>query len=333
VNEPNTQDEGGDRILIVGAVEEPHVEAVGRRCRDFGAECKVLSEDAYLSFRLDGDRAHRAKRAAGSEISRRRPPTAIWWRLKPGYFRAETMDLRNGFMRREWNHALDSLECYFPSARWINPRSVDRLIRHKPNQLLLARRAGLVTPATLVSNDPREVLDFIDQQPGRRCIYKPFSWFSEPPNRQLFTNIVDREFIRSHAPEVRRAPGIYQRIVEKAYELRITIVDRELFPVRIESQSRQESALDWRRQQDIPYYIETSLPEPLIQRLTQFHVSAGLIYGAYDMIVTPSKEYVFLEVNPVGQWLWLEEETGLQISDAVARFLAPINFAAARDRT
>jgi len=43
----------------------------------------------------------------------------------------------------------------------------------------------------------------------------------------------------------------------------------------------------------------------------------GLRFGAIDIIVTPDDRYVFLEINPNGQWLWIEEETGLPIRDAI----------------
>jgi glutathione synthase/RimK-type ligase-like ATP-grasp enzyme len=47
----------------------------------------------------------------------------------------------------------------------------------------------------------------------------------------------------------------------------------------------------------------------------------GLNFAAYDFIVTPNEEFYFLEVNPGGQWLWLEKKTGLEISKALAEYM------------
>ena len=47
----------------------------------------------------------------------------------------------------------------------------------------------------------------------------------------------------------------------------------------------------------------------------------GLVYGAIDMRLTPNGEYVFLEVNPAGQWLFIEQATGQPISAAIAEAL------------
>ena len=64
----------------------------------------------------------------------------------------------------------------------------------------------------------------------------------------------------------------------------------------------------------LPPEIETALKT----MLTQY----GLRFGAFDMIVTPDGEYVFLELNPNGQWLWIETITGAPMSRAIADLLA-----------
>lgn len=47
----------------------------------------------------------------------------------------------------------------------------------------------------------------------------------------------------------------------------------------------------------------------------------GLSYCALDLVVTPSGDYVFLEVNPSGQYGWLESLTGLPITRELVRML------------
>jgi hypothetical protein len=55
--------------------------------------------------------------------------------------------------------------------------------------------------------------------------------------------------------------------------------------------------------------------------LTKFMETFGLIYGAFDLIVTPEGRYVFLEINPSGQFMWLEYATGLEITAELADLL------------
>ncbi len=100
------------------------------------------------------------------------------------------------------------------------------------------------------------------------------------------------------------------------------IVESDVFAVRIESQSRPDTAVDWRRNQfDVPYSVCDDLPRLLLGRLAKFHRRAGLCYGAYDFIVTPGGDFVFLEVNPAGQWLWLESATRVPVAAAMAKLL------------
>jgi glutathione synthase/RimK-type ligase-like ATP-grasp enzyme len=303
-------------IFIIGTPDDPHSQCVADKCRAAGADCTILTEDHFVTFDFDRSETEFGKVcASGSNL-------AIWWRLKLGYFRNESDNLINQFIKREWNHTLESFEGLFPEATWVNPRSSDRFIRHKPNQINLARKIGFATPPTLITNDPTRLLDFLSCQPNGQCIYKPLSWFFDLPNKLLFTNLVDQAFIRDNINAVERAPGIYQTLIKKAYELRITVVDKEIFAVRINSQDHELTSLDWRRDLDrVPYTIQRDLPTQFKELLLSFHSAAKLVYGAYDFIVTPDDDYIFLEVNQVGQWLWLEHATEAPISAAIASAL------------
>lgn len=112
----------------------------------------------------------------------------------------------------------------------------------------------------------------------------------------------------SNAPEeaFSQTVSFVQEYIEKAFELRVTVVGNRIFACRIDSQLQQDDTgkIDWR--QGYGTYLRRM----------------GLNFGCFDFIVTPSGEYVFLECNPNGQWLWVELETGLPISEAIARWLA-----------
>ncbi|PSB57762.1 MvdD family ATP-grasp ribosomal peptide maturase, partial [Chamaesiphon polymorphus CCALA 037] len=64
-----------------------------------------------------------------------------------------------------------------------------------------------------------------------------------------------------------------------------------------------------------------TLPADVEAKLLQFMEYFGLNYGAIDIIVTVDGRYVFLEVNPVGEFFWLELYAGLPISNAIADLL------------
>jgi glutathione synthase/RimK-type ligase-like ATP-grasp enzyme len=224
------------------------------------------------------------------------------------------------FAQREWRAVLDALEFFTPRAFWVNPRAADIQAKNKPAQLIIARELGLTLPTSLISNDPSEVEKFVSTG-SDDYVYKPLTWYFDPPDRIVFTSAVTREQIAIDPEAISLAPGIFQVRIPKAYEVRATVVGDEVFSVRIDSQAREDTKLDWRRNQGEVPYARHTLPDDVRILLLAMNARLGLVYGAYDLIVTPSEQYVFLEVNPVGQWLWLERATGIPISKALAELL------------
>ncbi len=119
------------------------------------------------------------------------------------------------------------------------------------------------------------------------------------------------------------SPAIYQALIPKRFDLRVTIVGRKIFAAAIDSQSDLAAQVDWRHTGNpkLPHH-RIDLPEPIANQVLLMMDTLQLTFGAVDMIQTMNGEYVFLEVNPSGQWLWLDDMLGLGISDAVADWLA-----------
>jgi glutathione synthase/RimK-type ligase-like ATP-grasp enzyme len=190
-------------------------------------------------------------------------------------------------------------------------------------QLSVARSLGLRIPDTLVSNNPSEVRPFFDEH-GAEVIAKPLRLgYFDYGDRQtgVFTNRVEPSHLEDGLA-IRLAPVIYQPLIPKLSDVRVTVVGRQLFAVAIDSQSDPAASVDWRRtdNEDLPHSSH-ALP-PRLEELCLAYVSAlGLHYGAIDLVLTPDGEYVFLEINPNGQWVWMEEKLGLPISGAVASWL------------
>ena len=103
------------------------------------------------------------------------------------------------------------------------------------------------------------------------------------------------------------APCRFQNLVEKAYELRVTVIGQSVISMGINSQKHEDTKIDWRvGQLRRDLYDVVPLPPIVRQRVFDLMSRLGLVYGALDLIVTPDDEYVFLEINPGGQWLWME---------------------------
>jgi glutathione synthase/RimK-type ligase-like ATP-grasp enzyme len=115
-----------------------------------------------------------------------------------------------------------------------------------------------------------------------------------------------------------------QNYIEKLFELRITVVKDRIFACKIDSQILDEDKgkIDWRQGYDYGLKHEIyDLPQQIKDQCLMFLQRLGLNFGCFDFVVTPTGEYVFLECNPNGQWLWIELETGMKISEAISEVL------------
>ncbi|MFJ2607451.1 hypothetical protein ACIO13_21125 [Streptomyces sp. NPDC087425] len=100
----------------------------------------------------------------------------------------------------------------------------------------------------------------------------------------------------------------------------LTSVDGHFFAVEIHAGS-EAARIDWRTDYKSLTYRPTTVPAAIRQRVSAFMRHFGIVFGAFDFIVTPSGEWRFLEVNPNGQWSWIEHHTGVPISGAIADLL------------
>jgi MvdD family ATP-grasp ribosomal peptide maturase len=202
-----------------------------------------------------------------------------------------------------------------------------RHIRHAENkqlQLQVARELGLDIPRTLTTNDPAAVRAFAAECKGEMVTKMLTSFAVYEGGRELvvFTNLVGPEDL-ADLSGLSLCPATFQEAIPKALELRATVVGERVMTASIDSQSSERAANDWRRdglrmiQEWRPYELPREVEEKILRLMDYFVLN----YGAIDFIVTPGGRYVFLEVNPVGEFLWLEGDPGLLISDAIADVL------------
>lgn len=219
------------------------------------------------------------------------------------------------YLLNEYENLLKNLFCTI-NAKWFsNPFSIYHA-ENKLYQLKIATELGFKIPNTLVTNSKNELVDFYKKN-SNNIIIKPLSQSKIISNNEIefiFTNILKDE----HIAEIEKydlTPCIYQEKIEKNIELRVTVVGEKIFIAGINSQVSEITKTDWRKgKQD--FYVE-ELPIELKEKCILLVKSLNLKFGAIDLIKDKSGEYIFLEINPNGQWAWIENETGMQISEAI----------------
>jgi MvdD family ATP-grasp ribosomal peptide maturase len=207
----------------------------------------------------------------------------------------------------------------------LDPVTNIRRAEHKQLQLQVSRELGLDTPRTLTTNNPKSALEFVRECQGGAIakMLSSFAIYEEGQEKVVFTNLVNSEDL-NHLERLRFCPMTFQEKVPKALELRTTIVGKQVFAAAVNSQGDDRSRYDWRRRGIAllnawkPYTLPHEVEEKLLKLMAHF----SLNYGAIDLILTPDGRHVFLEVNPVGEFFWLEGCPGLPISQAIADILS-----------
>jgi glutathione synthase/RimK-type ligase-like ATP-grasp enzyme len=209
------------------------------------------------------------------------------------------------------------------NCRWVPGTPGALRDAEKLRQLTLASQLGFTTPDTLVSNDPDDVLAFYSQHAGRIISKRAaFSRIQEDGDHAYrYTERMSRRDL-GYIDAIRFCPMIFQEYVPKDFELRITVVGDDVFAAAIYSQQSNHAKHDWRRYDHYrTRYDIHDLPDDVGKLCRLLTKRLQLSFGAIDMIVTPAGEYVFLEINANGQYLWIEEQTGLPITSSIVDLL------------
>jgi hypothetical protein len=300
------------------------VQAVSARIADLGHRPLILDSSRSDAIRIAiGEPGATAMVVAeDGEAVPLSAISGIWMRQKPlvpmptwGPFEHSAAN----FGQAEWRTVLTGLEICTPRARWLNPPQQQALINSKPRQLALARSVGFRVPDTEITNDPK-VVDALLAKHGR-VIYKSLNWVTFPDQTGILTTEITASLVASENESIRLAPGIYQQFLAKDYEIRITAVGNHVFGARINTPKKGPASIDWRHAHYENIFELLAVSADLERKILNFQAAAGIAFGAYDLIAATTGDIYFVECNPAGQFLWLEQALALPISHAVATHL------------
>jgi hypothetical protein len=289
-----------------------------RREADF---VRFNTEDWPMRVKLVWQDDGRAELQIGERLIKSNELTSVWYRRPvPPRLPAEFAEGQSAWAAGEAREALGGF-WRTTEARWINPPLAEAAASSKPEQLRRAQRHGLVVPETRITNDVVEAAAFAAAGP---TVCKPLGHgaiTTDDEERLFFTRLIDADDIAAMStlgPE----PYFFQRLVPKQHDLRVTVIGGELFAVRIDSQVGSDTEIDWRcgdaNQLD---HVAVDLPADIAERVLALVADYGLSFAAVDFAVDHQGRYVFFEINPSGQWAWLEERTGLPLRSRLATLL------------
>jgi glutathione synthase/RimK-type ligase-like ATP-grasp enzyme len=319
-------------VLVITNDHDEHADAVieeldRRAVPVFRFHPEEFTDAASISMeicngRIDGEIRNARQRVAFHDIC------AAWYRRSRALFAPlPSLNLLYGdvenFVRVQSSATLSGLFAGLQTL-WVGQPSKLRQAEVKAVQLAEAGKAGLTTPRTLISNDPERATVFVEALGDTDCAIKPLIATrvdGEEGARLPLTTILPR----GHALDsVALSPSVFQPYIEKAYELRCVVMGERIFTAKLDSQAHASTRTDWRAanvENEAVGHEVFNLPERVQAGLHRLMRSFGINFASIDMIVTPEGEFVFLDLNPNGQWLWLEEELGLPLVAGMADLL------------
>lgn len=245
---------------------------------------------------------------------------SVWFRrTKLPVFNKITVSEQE-FLLHEYESFLKNILNIIDCDKWLSiPENIYRA-ENKLLQLKYAKSIGFNIPKTLITTNPSLIREFYYEN-KKKIILKPFynsKLFDDNKTKVLFTNLVKEEdIINLENHEI--TPVIFQEYIEKDIEYRITIVDNEIFIASVNSQDNIKTKIDWRREN--LKFSKNELPLNIKIKCLDLVKKLGLKFGAIDMIKDINNQYYFIEINPNGQWVWIETDTGLKISDSIIKYL------------
>lgn len=227
------------------------------------------------------------------------------------------------FIHNEIVFFLEGLYKILDKAFWLNKVYDIRQAENKLYQLVVAEEVGLMVPCSLVTNIPEHAQEFYDGL-GGQAIIKPIksglmATDQDGGNSVIFTSQVklDSDNIERIAP----CPTYMQELLVKKADIRVTVVGKEVFAACIHSQSQDESKVDWRKSSEPLEHSRIELPADVQEMCIRLMRRLALNFGALDFVLDAEGNYIFLEINPNGQWAWIENQLKYPISNAITDLL------------
>jgi len=208
----------------------------------------------------------------------------------------------------------ECLDCLWVNAPWHMDACENKAV-----QMQVARRLGFLVPELLITNIPESLLEFsalqevVAKQLSNICVFTE----DRQSAKALYTHLITPEDLE-HLEDLKQSPAFFSNFIDKEYDVRVTVIGKKMFAVKIFSQVFPESQVDFRRKEGDHQMEAFELPQEITDKIMRLMQHFNLQFGALDFAVDHQGRYWFLEVNSEANWLWMEKQLGLDISQQVA---------------
>ncbi|MEZ4936664.1 MAG: grasp-with-spasm system ATP-grasp peptide maturase [Crocinitomicaceae bacterium] len=201
---------------------------------------------------------------------------------------------------------------------WLNHPSFSSL--NKIFVLDIAKKVGLKTAEWVILNNTKDIIEHLE---SGRVITKPLFETIGIENDSDHFNTRTQEVKREDIQNIEIGTSFIQKMIEKESEIRVVFLEGECFSMEIHSQKNEHTKIDFRN-----YNIETplrftafKLPFSLEKKIESLMTELKLNFGSLDFILDKNGDFIFLEVNPVGQFGMTSKPNNYGIEYKIAEIL------------
>lgn len=250
-------------------------------------------------------------------------------RPKPLEPRITGDQFQTNHLAAEWREVWEGFLAFSPIEAWINHPGRNFLASHKIEQLSRANRLGLSVPQSLVTNEPERAHKFCELQPSGVIVKPLASGYIERDDPSEDSLIYTREFTITdykNLGDIVSCPVLFQERIDKVTDVRVTALDGRMVAVGMKSlDSEDKQILDIRRDNmERVEYTPVQIPESTGNSIHCMLREYGLRFAAIDFAIQTDGSWVFFEINPNGQWAWLDLEAGSKIGNLFVEVLGEI---------
>ena len=191
--------------------------------------------------------------------------------------------------------------------------------RQKIEMLLMAKKNNLQIPDTIITTSKKELIKFkkersiiisksIDNYINIEINGDKYSFFTEVISQDLIEKLPDIFF-----------PTLFQQKIEKVFDIRIFFIEGNFYSMAIFSEAKSKN-IDFRKniaRRHVPF----DLPKDIQKKINGLMNNLALNTGSIDLILDENDNFIFLEVNPVGQYDMVGTSCNYYLDKVIAEFL------------
>ncbi|WGE31639.1 hypothetical protein NYR60_07175 [Actinobacillus genomosp. 2] len=314
-------------ILLIGSSNDPHLIAIQRELNEINQKSIILdtSKEALLNTEFSYYSESDVFLIKQNNAILKSSEIRVVFCLSPLYARKGFISSNEkDFWHFTWRESLFGFYDFLSErVFWTNSNLRTALsAQSKISFFAKARKSGLNTPDSLISNNKDEINSFFIKHPDivLKTMHQIYLEYSGKQAMLLVNSVSKYQFEQFETKN--ECPVFLQEKIDKKFDIRAIIIGSEVIGCKIDASKSSIGNLDW-RVYDLPntkhskYEFTKEFQLKLVNVIKLF----GLDYACLDLCVDDNDNIWLLDVNPFGKYMWIELAVGLNISKSIANFL------------